>query len=408
MQTEDIQKLQLVPLQKPFISSKHLHEKLVQPENELVRQSQPTHINIDSSATIATDEVEHHAHPQPSYAPQSAKDDIIQPESIADRVADDSEALIKSPTDNVSSKITKKDLKRTKRLEKKQLKQQKKQQKKLIKKIKSQKTNNSKTKPTDDKNNAVNNNTIPETSPTIETIQTNLNNPNVPRAKSKSPVNVKFSFDHIENDNEAKQSDNSQSVTVHSHNDAAIRRNSNGNYDSLPLVNVERSADDVIDSDFAVESTAPQKFDNNGNVLAANTALPTCSSTDSISFIEDCPHPRRATSIPIETHKNLHDGRFITLQPRNIGAQSMIYARKLKKPLPNALKMPTKRDQFDKTVQILYQSLKESIDHHFERVAYVNNKLCQVCHEFLLVTDAVKCLTCGLVCHYSCTLPQVR
>lgn len=436
-----------------------MHRKLVQPENESISVSQQMHNNIGSPTSVASvaiaeiDEVERDVEPQPLL--QTAPVGIVKPQSVAavgDNGNDDSEALIKStPTDNASSKTTKKDIKRTKRLEKKRLKQQEKQLKKLNKKIKKQKTNekfknnnnksNSSSKLNDGKRDAIQNDTTGKVATSNEAIQSNLknrlpssipNDPIVPRAKSKSPSNVKFVFDTIENDSDEAQNHN-QSTELHSHKDIGIQdinanantngmmheSKSNGDYDLLPLIQVEKSGDDAVDSDFAVESTTHEKIDSNGNVIAMvrpHTAsgsvatLPiSCSSSDSLPFIDDSPNPRRAASIPIESYKNLHDGRFITLQPRNIGTQSMIYARKLEKPLPIAFKIPTKRDQFDKSAQILYQSLKESIDHHFERAVHLHNKLCQVCHEFLLVPDeCYKCLTCGLVCHHTCTLPQVR
>ncbi|XP_055303758.1 probable serine/threonine-protein kinase DDB_G0272282 isoform X2 [Sitodiplosis mosellana] len=437
LNTEDIQKLQLIPLQKPLITSKNLHEKLIQPENDAVGVSQALHNNIGienvSSANIDDDDDDdNHNVEKPLQSAQSAIDLArAQLDSVDDNkplvTTTTTEAATTIATGKLASAITsksmKKDIKRTKRLEKKRLKQQQKQLKKLNKKEAKKEKNNNKIKDEQKTNNgsssSSNNNNKPN-----ETLQSNLKNrsqsfpePTVPRAKSKSPVNVTFAFDTIENGSDANNHNRTTIVLHHSHKDITHDQQyiddggndskSIGEYDSLPLIKVEKSAD--VDSDFAVE-TRYEKIDGNGNVVVVNNApLPiSCSSSDSIPFIDDSPNPRRAASIPIEPHRNLHDSRFITLQPRNIGAQSMIYARKLEKPLPIAFKIPTKRDQFDKSAQILYQSLKESIDHHFDRVAHVHNKLCQVCHEFLLVPDAVKCLTCGLVCHQSCTLPQVR
>lgn len=342
-------------MQKPLISSKHLHEKLVQPENDLEND-----VGVSEPVEIA------------------AAVEEAEPMASIDLAKSDSELLV-NETNGASSKSMKKDIKRNKRLEKKQLKQQQKQQQKLTKKAKKQ-------------NNERNNNNEDNRA---EALQSNLKSrspvePAVPRAKSKSPVNVTFAFDTI---------DESNKDIVDNHSEC----NAKGQYDSLPMIKVDKSADDVTKSN-------NDQIDGNGNVVPAAAAaapLISRSSSDSIPFIDDSPNPRRAVSIPIETHKNFHDGRFITLHPRNIGAQSMIYARKLEKPLPIAFKIPAKRDQFDKSAHILYQSLKESIDHHFERAAQLHNKLCQVCHEFLLVPEAVKCLTCGIVCHQSCTLPQV-
>lgn len=421
----------MIPLQKPLITSEHLHEKLVQPETDAVGVSQPPPLQLHNNAiAVAVDNnISECEAERPLQAASPSAIDFAKPQSDS---ACDSVPLVNPTTDISSTKSMKKDIKRTKRLEKKRLKQQKKQQKQLQKKIKKQKDNeknNNRQENGEDQNetNFITN------QPMHETPQSNLKNrlqtfqePTVPRAKSKSPVNVTFAFDTIDSASDAAANNHHHhhhqqqlNRIVHLHNDIgdindsnangmSDDRKSNGDYDSLPLIQVEKSADD-IESDFATDSNA-EKMDGNGNVVVvtSHTVLPiSCSSSDSIPFIDDSPNPRRATSIPIDTRQNLHDSRFITLQPRNIGAQSMIYARKLEKPLPIAFKIPTKRDQFDKSAQILYQSLKESIDHHFERAAHLHNKLCQVCHEFLLVPDAVKCLTCGLVCHHTCTLPQV-
>lgn len=444
-QTEDIQKLQLIPLQKPLITSKNLHEKLIQPENDAVGVSQPLHsVGVENVANTGDDDdddgdCDSHDIERPLQSAQSATDLArVQLDSV-----DDNEPLVSNRTtattaasasateaDNSTSAITsksmKKDIKRTKRLEKKRLKQQQKQLKKLNKKAKKEKEKNNNKIKDEQKTNKDNSSNSNSNKKPNETLQSNLKNrsqsfpePTVPRAKSKSPVNVTFAFDTIENGSDANGHHQNRTTIVlhHSHkdnmddgrqhiDDGGNDSKSIGEYDSLPLIRVEKSAD--VDSDFAVE-THSEKIDGNGNVVAVNNApLPiSCSSSDSIPFIDDSPNARRAGSIPIEPHRNLHDSRFITLQPRNIGAQSMIYARKLEKPLPIAFKIPAKRDQFDKSAQILYQSLKESIEHHFGRVAHLHNKLCQVCHEFLLVPDAVKCLTCGLVCHQNCTLTQV-
>lgn len=438
-QTEDIQKLQLIPLQKPLITSEHLHEKLVQPENDAVGVSQPLHNNVDIEHVSTATDVE-----KPLQSSQSAIDlarpqldsvgenePLVQHDETTETPTPSTTAAAASSSTAKSQKSMKKDIKRTKRLEKKRLKQQQKQLKKLNKKAKKEKNNNNKNRKLKDETN--NDSSSSNSKKTNETLQSNLKNrshtlrePTVPRAKSKSPVNVTFAFDTIEHGSDANNRHDQIVVLHHSmHKDIDVRngnhiaaefvRNnddggnaidskSNGEYDILPLIKVEKS----VDSNFALHANNA-KIDGNGNVVGANVALPiSCSSSDSIPFIDDSPNPRRATSIPIEPHKNMYDSRFITLQPRNIGAQSMIYARKLEKPLPIAFKIPTKRDQFDKSAQILYQSLKESIDHHFDRVAHLHNKLCQVCHEFLLVPDAVKCLTCGIVCHHSCTMPQVN
>lgn len=413
-QTEDIQKLQLIPLQRPLITPNHLHKKLVQPETETPNDIQPL---LQPQLQSQENRNDHNA----------SVIEIDNDSSCASKNQSDP-----SKADNKASKYLKKDIKTSKRLEKKRLKQLQKQQLKLEKISKKNKNNekyndndNCKKETTTNDNNRLQSN--------LKKRSSRFNHePTVPSVKTKSTVNVKFAFDTIDNSNEtnnpepvdqlthltctdivAIENSNANNGFVQITNNNNSNNGNNGEYDTLPLIKVEKSTDDTdgmvdINVDVIGIRDGRDVRDGNGNILIPNTALPiSCSSTDSIPFMDDSPNFRRATSVPIETHKNLHDSRFITLQPRNIGAQSVVYARKLEKPLPITINIPPKRDQFDKSAQILYQSLKESIDHHFERSSLITSKLCQVCHEFMLVPEAVKCLTCGLVCHHSCTISQV-
>lgn len=381
-------------MQRPLITPNHLHEKLVLPETETPNDIQPL---LQPQLQTQENRNEHNA----------SVVEIDNVSSCTSKNQSDS-----SKADNKSSKYLKKDIKISKRLEKKRLKQVQKQQLKLEKKS----TKNNK----DDNDN--DNRKKETTTNDNNRLQSNLKR----RVKTKTPVNVKFAFDTIDNSNETNNSEPVDQLTHPICTDIVVIENSNANnkdfiqitnnssnngeYDTLPLIKLEKSIDDtdgMVDVHVDIIGIRDAR-DGNGNILIPNTVLPMSrSSSDSIPFMEDSPNFRRPTSVPIETHTNLHDGRFITLQPRNIGTQSVIYARKLEKSLPIAINIPPKRDQFDKSAQILYQSLKESIDHHFERTSLITSKLCQVCHEFLLVPEAVKCLTCGLVCHHSCTISQV-
>lgn len=417
LQTEDIQKLQLIPLQRPLITPNNLHAKLVQPETETPNDIQPLL--------------------QPQLQSQENRNDhnasVIEIENDSS-CASKNQSNSSKVDNNQSSKYLKKDIKISKRLEKKRLKQLQKEQLKLEKISKKNQTNEKNNKTNNENDNNNDNRKKETTTNDNNRLQSNLKKrsspfnqePTVPSVKTKSTVNVKFAFDTIDNTNETNNPEPVDQLTHPICTDIVVIENSNANnngfaqiinnsninnnnsnngeYDTLPLIKVEKSIDDT---DGIVDVNVDGR-DGNGNILIPNTVLPiSCSSSDSISFMDDSPNFRRATSVPIETHKNLHDNRFITLQPRNIGAQSVIYARKLEKPLPITINIPPKRDQFDKSAQFLYQSLKESIDHHFERSNLITSKLCQVCHEFLLVPEAVKCLTCGLVCHHSCTISQV-
>lgn len=403
-------------MQRPLITPNHLHEKLVQPETETPNDVQPL-LQSQLQSQSQENRNDHNA----------SVIEIENDSSCASKNQSDS-----SKADNKSSKYLKKDIKTSKRLEKKRLKQQLKLEKKSKKNKNNEKTNKNKNNNDNDNDNG--NRKKETTTNDNNRLQSNLKKrsspfnqePTVPSVKTKSSVNVKFAFDTIDNSNETNNPEPVDQLThstctdivVIEHSNAnnngfvQITNNSNnvnnGEYDTLPFIKVEKSIDDtngMVDVNVDAIGTIRDGRDGNGNILIP---LPiSCSSSDSIPCMDDSPNFRRATSVPIETHTNLHDSRFITLQPRNIGAQSVIYARKLEKPLPITINIPPKRDQFDKSAQILYQSLKESIDHHFERSSLITSKLCQVCHEFLLVPEAVKCLTCGLVCHHSCTISQV-
>lgn len=425
-QTEDIQKLQLIPLQKPLITSNNLHERLLQPENESVTVHQP---RLESNTGDSTSAIAIANDPHQQDADHLHIDENDHHMLSIDC---DDHPILPNPSNTNSLE---KSIKQNKRLEKKRQKQQQKQLKKLNKELAKEKKRNetinarakkaalaAQAKSAKSKNNKQLTSNLKQHS--------NGNEPQVPCSssssngrnscsKQKPSANVKFAIDTV--DNSADAIDGAERPSEHMHHystDLAIIENGtepahdrtmyaasnhSGDYDALaPSINVDT---------VSAEATGPiqpcnnEIYDGNGNVIQTNgiTVPIGCSSSECIPYIDVGLNGRRATSVPIETRN-----RFITLQPRGIGAQGIIYARKIEKSqLPIAVRILPKRDQFDKSAQILYQSLKESIDHHFERAAHLNSKLCQVCHEFLLVPDAVKCLTCGLVCHHSCTLPQV-
>lgn len=405
-------------MQSPLITSNHLREKFIQPENVAIESSQPHRNPIIENAATAQE----------------------QANEISSSPADSSSLSKEANNSNKSKKLLKKDIKRNKRLEKKRLKQQQKQQKQLAKINKKAKKNQNNERNNQKKGNSRNSATTGNDNETNS--KTNLKRsqsplvqlPTVPpAAKSKPLPSVKFAFDTIDNEPETSRTEaiivhdactvDANAIVIDDENQmqcdnkqkrSTATRHSNGEYDVLPLIKIEKS-DDFVDGHFVHQNNdddfagAEEKLvDQNGNTI--NNEPVRGSSSETIPFIDDesLHYARRAHSVPIEQHGNLYTSRFITLQPQNIGTQSVIYARKMEKPLPLASKLPPKRDPFDnKSADILYQSLKESIDHHFERAARLNSRLCQVCHEFLLVPEAVKCLTCGLVCHHSCTLQQV-
>lgn len=406
----------MIPLQKPLITSNNLRGKRHQAENEPVAVHQPKPKQSNAGADTSAITIENAPYQFNGGEQHSTNDADAMP--LDGIVSDDQPILLP----NTTTSPVNKSIKQNKRLEKKRLKQQQKQLKKLNKQLAEEKKRN-------DSINARAKKAAKKTEKSIKIksdksnkkqfMSNDGNEPQVPgssssNSKQKQTVNVKFAVDTVDNSanclesrsnvngpseqhangNEltngfSTQNGNTPNIHAIGLRYAAAKRNS-GEYDSLPMINVETHSNNEI-------------YDGNGNVIRSNPiAIPFArSSSEHIPYIDESPNVRRATSVPIETRN-----RFITLQQRGIGAQGIIYARKIEK-FNFPFNIPPKREQFDKSVQILYQSLKESIDHHFERAAYLNSKLCQVCHEFLVIPEAVKCLTCGLVCHHSCTISQV-
>lgn len=192
----------------------------------------------------------------------------------------------------------------------------------------------------------------------------------------------------------------------------------NGNYDELPLIKIDTIGDEV---------------NGHGNRMSPVVSGNLAKSDDSIPFIDESPRkkaPATVDTIMATPIPSYHDTRFITIEPQNIGSaqhnyhyhhqrshQNIFPANRTiivgngvgvkKIELIHTAVVP-KREQFDKSVQILYQSQMElPVAHHFEMVDRLNEKLCQVCHEFLLVSASVRCLTCGFVCHENCVATKV-
>lgn len=448
--------MQLIPLKRPLITSERLNEKLVQSENiscnspistsPITPTSPPTTLALQSPAACSVD---HQINALPVI--NSNDDNEIEPAvshtlDCQHHERHQQEQQQQQQTQENQTKLKKKDIKRIKRLEKKQQKQQQKQLKKNKNKKQQQQqqqqsnqTNNNDGANDDNeiKNGKKTNNNRPSnlkkqsssTSSEVEkriktktrgvTIVTTTftNNATNKNNNTKPLANVKFAFEsNVDNNNEVVSvmaNENAAATNATSQNNknlngANIEIDANGNYDELPLIKVE--ADVVDGSNYhhdlneILTNVAENEGGHNLDNLKVESSGFSRSSSESIPFIDDSPRHCQYNLV-----NGFPDGgRFIVLQPQNIGSQSIIYARKIEKQAAlSSVKPLLKRDQFDKSAQILYQSLKESIDHHFERVEQLESKLCQVCHEFLIAPDTVKCLTCGLVCHHSCTASQV-
>lgn len=217
---------------------------------------------------------------------------------------------------------------------------------------------------------------------------------------SKQLTNVKFTFEVNDSHNDKRKENDGNGdrigLLVHTETkevDEKVAKkheeqmnDNNGNYDELPLIRIEEF-EDATDGSQQI-SKKSEHFSK---------------SSESIPFIDESPRH--------QPQSNLFETRYITIEPQNIGSQSS------KNPSNNNniskiesihTSVVPKREQFDKSAQILYQSqIQLPVAHHFEMVQRLDVKLCQVCHEFLLEPKSVRCLTCGFVCHQSCVATKV-
>lgn len=159
----------------------------------------------------------------------------------------------------------------------------------------------------------------------------------------------------------------------------------NGNYDELPLIKVDKTK--ITNPFDATEENGRAQFivvETERELHAVDVHALSRASSDSIPFIDQSPC-HQLNAVRTEAGD--------TLSARNDAADTK--------------QTKIQHEKRDQSPQILYQSLKKSIDHHFERIEQLEHKLCQVCHEFLVATEAFKCLTCGIICHRMCTSEEV-
>lgn len=373
LQTEDTQKLQLIPLKKPLITSEHLQQKLVQPEN-------------NNSSTLSQ--------PPPPERKISSVTDCTRIQAINRSNNNNNNDSIATTTVVVVATNNNKQL-------------NKKQKEK----------NNNKQKPLNLKKQQ----TTTTTTSSTATATKNAELHNIENAKiSKHLTNVKFAFEINENhvnkiDNEILgnnvDAENNQKVgsldfplnnddktTNVSHkqltpiqenppndigDDVTTTGNEDGNYDELPLIRIEEFGEDLVDN-------VPNSVGDLKTIPHSHFTQ----SQESIPFIDESPNRKKPS--------NYHDARFITINPQNIGSNQLENTERI-----HLIDVP-KRERFDKSAQILYQSQMElPIAHHFQVVDRLDVKLCQVCHEFMVPPSCVRCLTCGFVCHENCVATKV-
>ncbi len=222
---------------------------------------------------------------------------------------------------------------------------------------------------------------------------------------SKQLTNVKFTFEVNDSHNEKRKKNDddddedkigllAQKETTHVDEKEGKKQqeeqlnDNNGNYDELPLIRIEEFGDATDGSQQQIPNKSEHSFSK---------------SSESIPFIDESPRH--------QPQPNLFETRYITIEPQNIGSQSSKNTsnnNNISKIESIHTSVVPKREQFDKSAQILYQSqIQLPVAHHFEMVQRLDVKLCQVCHEFLLEPKSVRCLTCGFACHESCVATKV-
>lgn len=185
---------------------------------------------------------------------------------------------------------------------------------------------------------------------------------------SKQLTNVKFTFEVNDISNE-KQKQNFGGVegnialSVQKGMTTVAKKigenDTNGSYDELPLIRIEEFADTMDDMDDS--QPIPKKPEHFSK------------SSESIPFIDESPRH--------QPQSNLFETRYITIEAQNSGSHSSKNTpnnNNFGKIEPIHTSAVQKREQFDKSAQILYQSqIQLPVAHHFEMVQRLDVKLCQ-------------------------------
>lgn len=234
---------------------------------------------------------------------------------------------------------------------------------------------------------------------------------------TKQLSNVKFSFDdaenvkdespssaaeeekklieNVNNNNEVlemvldaqTQIDENIPLVVVELEDAVEKANENGNYDELPLINIETVR----------EQNRIQDIENQNNINQKSIGF--SRSSESIPFIDEDGQPKVS---PVRLN-NFHDSKYITMTAKNVGS-NITSTPKTDKILDPESPKP---DRFDKSVQLLYQENNNEmtfvIRHDFKSVADIKEgRLCQICHFPLKRKTTVRCSGCDFLCHDFC------
>lgn len=291
---------------------------------------------------------------------------------------------LSSKTDPINSATEKKKRKKEVKEKKKFEKEQQKQLKKLNKKLRKQREEKSNAEKEELKSSPITTNVEVDEEINVNRIQkqkfatfaTSSSSSSLPATASKTveTVIVQNESNDVTNVKEAKNATNIVDTTTNDEVD------NNGNYDVLPLIKLQTET--TISTEPHTEIQFNFTDNRNKDIHAVDVHAFSRTLSGSIPFIDQS--PRHQIQPTIEAIQN------ITKTKNNENQQQTVITKH---------QHPT---------HVLYQSLKQSVDHHFESVDKLKHKLCQVCHEFIVVTDAIKCLTCGLICHRGCATQQVR
>jgi hypothetical protein len=178
----------------------------------------------------------------------------------------------------------------------------------------------------------------------------------------------------------------------------------NGNYDELPFIittpNYSLTSDSQLDSSLAVAQNQQHRHSPTAasTIFQQNFIL----STESIPFIDD---DQRAKS-PVNC-QNFHNARIIDLVPKNLESHHLTTASE------NESTKIFQQQQTDLNIltetstkhyfQLNVAANQQNSQHSFRIIQFpMTSRVCQLCHLLLNHFDALKCITCDFLCHRQC------
>lgn len=167
------------------------------------------------------------------------------------------------------------------------------------------------------------------------------------------------------------------------------KNDENGNYDELPLIQINDESNRIVTPSLEKESIPNQ--------------TPLSRSNESIPFIDDEAQSRS----PQRSQPPYQDTRIITLIPKNLESHHLhCNPQGMQTFAPMTKFRYEPQLQQIKPVHILpkieEQGTQENGLHKFQYYYNPGYKICQICHLYLHVCPAIKCFECEFTCHQEC------